>query len=473
MTVIATNTSAMRAANASMSASSALSTAMERLSTGKRINSAKDDAAGLAISNRMASQVRSMAMAVRNANDGMSLAQTAEGALGEITSMLTRMKELATNSATGTLKDSDRTALQSEMTQLTSEINNISKTTTFNGVSLLDGSQKSVKLQTGINSGETIGMSMIDTRAGTLGLTAQVTSVAVNATAFDAPTGTPAVPNITVNGQDIGAVAATAKDASAIAALVNATTAASGVTATAKNSVTATIGTVSNNDVLTIGNGTTNTAITMTGAEKDVNSVAAKINSVLRTVTGNQITASADSSGKLVLTSGDGSNISFANTTGTVITAAKDSLGTTDLTPTGTTASVGRGTVTLEGNGGTGVTIGGADPAKAGFSAVNVSAVSISSQAGASAAMAVFDAALDKISSGRGDLGAVQNRLQSTVNNLTTTSTNLSDAKSRIEDADFSAESTALAKAQILSQASTAMLAQANQSQQSVLKLLQ
>ena len=359
------------------------------------------------------------------------------------------------------------------MTQLTSEINNISKTTTFNGVSLLDGSQKSVKLQTGINSGETIGMSMIDTRAGTLGLTAQVTSVAVNATAFDAPTGTPAVPNITVNGQDIGAVAATAKDASAIAALVNATTAASGVTATAKNSVTATIGTVSNNDVLTIGNGTTNTAITMTGAEKDVNSVAAKINSVLRTVTGNQITASADSSGKLVLTSGDGSNISFANTTGTVITAAKDSLGTTDLTPTGTTASVGRGTVTLEGNGGTGVTIGGADPAKAGFSAVNVSAVSISSQAGASAAMAVFDAALDKISSGRGDLGAVQNRLQSTVNNLTTTSTNLSDAKSRIEDADFSAESTALAKAQILSQASTAMLAQANQSQQSVLKLLQ
>ena len=471
MTVIATNTSAMRAANASMSASSALSTAMERLSTGKRINSAKDDAAGLAISNRMASQVRSMAMAVRNANDGMSLAQTAEGALGEITSMLTRMKELATNSATGTLKDSDRTALQSEMTQLTSEINNISKTTTFNGVSLLDGSQKSVKLQTGINSGETIGMSMIDTRAGTLGLTAQVTSLAVNATNFAAPGA--GGPNITVNGQDIGAVAATAKDASAIAALVNATTAASGVTATAKNSVTATIGTVSNNDVLTIGNGTTNTAITMTGAEKDVNSVAAKINSVLRTVTGNQITASADSSGKLVLTSGDGSNISFANTTGTVITAAKDSLGTTDLTPTGTTASVGRGTVTLEGNGGTGVTIGGADPAKAGFSAVNVSAVSISSQAGASAAMAVFDAALDKISSGRGDLGAVQNRLQSTVNNLTTTSTNLSDAKSRIEDADFSAESTALAKAQILSQASTAMLAQANQSQQSVLKLLQ
>jgi flagellin len=456
MTVIATNTSAMRAANASMSASSALSTAMERLSTGKRINSAKDDAAGLAISNRMASQVRSMAMAVRNANDGMSLAQTAEGALGEITSMLTRMKELATNSATGTLKDSDRTALQSEMSQLTSEINNISKTTTFNGVSLLDGSTKSVKLQTGINSGETIGMSMIDTRSATLGLTAQVDATLI------VPTGPLATGDLTINGQ---AIAASAADAKTIATNINAVSGTSNVTATAKNSLTATVGTVTTGNTLVIGT----TTVTMTASEKSADSVAAKINTTLKAA-GSTISASTDANGALVLTEKDGGNIAITDANG-ILSNVKDVEGL--ATTIGTTAYTMRGSLTLEGQAGTGIVVAGATPGNAGLAASNVSAVSISSQAGAAAAMAVFDSALDKISSGRGDLGAVQNRLQSTVNNLTTTSTNLSDAKSRIEDADFSAESTALAKAQILSQASTAMLAQANQSQQSVLKLLQ
>ncbi|WP_294196634.1 flagellin [uncultured Sphingomonas sp.] len=471
MTVINTNTSAMRATNASSMASKALSTSMERLSTGKRINSAKDDAAGLAIANRMSSQTKSMAMAVRNANDGISLAQTAEGAMSEVTNMLTRMKELATQSANGTLQDSDRTALQSEMTQLTAEVNNVSKTTSFNGVNLLDGSSNSVKLQTGINANQNISMALTDTRASTLGLTAQVVSTQISATAFAAPAGTPPVPNITVNGQDINAVAATPKDAKAIAALVNATTANSGVTATAKNSISATVGTISTGNTLTIGDGTTNTVVTMTAAEKDVNSLAAKINSTLSNVSGNQINASVDSNGKLQLTSKDGSNISLANSSGSIVTNITDA-GNNSTAPSGTTAVVSRGTVTLEGAGGTGVTIGGADPGKAGFTAGSTSAISIASQTGASAAMSVIDNALDQVSAARGTMGAAQNRLESTVNNLTTTSTNLSDAKSRIEDADFSTETTALAKAQILGQASTAMLAQANQSQQGVMKLL-
>lgn len=458
MTVINTNTAAMRATNASTSANKMLSTSMERLSTGKRINSAKDDAAGLAIANRMTSQTKSMAVAVRNANDGISLAQTAEGAMGEVTNMLTRMKELATQSASGTLKDSDRTALQSEMTQLTAEVNNVAKTTSFNGVNLLDGSGDSVKLQTGINADQTISMKLTDTRASTLGLTAQVKGGAVTATAI-------ATGGVVVNGQDIGAVIAGDKDAAKIAAVINVTTPNSNVTATAKNSVSANVGTIAAGNTLTVGS----TTVTMTGAEKDANSVAAKINSTLAGVAGNKIAASTDSDGKLVLTSSDGSNIGLTDTN-SILSGAKDGLG--NSVTTGTTAVTVRGNVALEGQAGTSVTISGTAVADAGLTAASTSAISISSQIGASAAMSVIDGALDKVSAARGTMGAAQNRLESTVNNLTTTATNLSDAKSRIEDADFSTETTALAKAQILNQASTAMLAQANQSQQGVMKLL-
>src|SRR5690349_9159373 len=170
MTVINTNTAALRAQNGSRVANQALQTAMERLSTGKRINSAKDDAAGLAIASRMTAQVKSMNVAIRNANDGISLAQTAEGALGEVTNMLQRMKELSTQASNGTLSPSDRSTLQAEMTQLIAEVGNISKTANFNGVSLLDGKTGDVTLQTGINAGETISMSMLNTSSEKLGL---------------------------------------------------------------------------------------------------------------------------------------------------------------------------------------------------------------------------------------------------------------------------------------------------------------
>ncbi|KQN92363.1 hypothetical protein ASE95_06355 [Sphingomonas sp. Leaf231] len=462
MTVINTNTAAMRATNASTSANKMLSTSMERLSTGKRINSAKDDAAGLAIANRMTSQTKSMAVAVRNANDGISLAQTAEGALGEVTNMLTRMKELATQSANGTLKDSDRSALQAEMSQLTAEIGNVSKTTSFNGVNLLDGGQSSVKLQTGINAQQTIDMKLIDARASTLGLSAQVKGGAVNDTAI-------AANSITINGATVPAVVAGDKDAKKVADAINTTTLNSGVVATAKNAVTATVDATK----LTVGNSLVvdGKTVTLTAAEKDVTSLAAKINSSLNG-TGSQITASADKDGKLVLTSKDGSNIGLTNTSA-ILSDAATAEGTAVITAAAVGAAVARGAVTLEDTSGSGITIAGAGVANAGLTAAKTDGtMSIATQTGASAAMAVIDGALDKVSSARGDLGAAQNRLESTVNNLTTTVTNLSDAKSRIEDADFSTETTALAKAQILNQASTAMLAQANQSQQGVMKLL-
>ena len=269
MTVINTNVSALRAQSGSNKADAALSTAMERLSTGKRINSAKDDAAGLAVATRMTSEIRGITAAVRNSNDGISLVQTAEGAMGEITNMLQRMRELAVQSANGTSTADDRTNIQAEVTQLISQIGDVATRTTFNGTALMSAST-TITLQTGSKASETVDFTIGSMTAASLG---------VNAT--------------------------------------------------------------------------------------------------------------------------------------TVATAA-----------------------------------------------------------GATAALTAIDTALTTVTTQRANLGAVQNRLDATISNLTNRSTNLTESRSRIEDADFSVETTNLAKSQILTQAATAMLSQANQSQQNVLSLL-
>ncbi|WP_114954185.1 flagellin [Sphingosinicella terrae] len=276
MTVINTNTAALRAQNGSRLANQSLQTAMERLSTGKRINTAKDDAAGLAIASKMTSQIRGMNQAIRNSNDGISYAQTAEGALGEVTNMLQRIRELAVQSSSGTYSDADRTNLNAEVTELKAQITNILATTEFNGSRIFNSNASgatytaasgAVAIQTGVNSGDTVSVS---------------------------------------------------------------------------------------------------------------------------------------------------------------------------------------------------------------FSALSdlASGTAVDSSTNASTAIGNVDTALTNVATTRAKLGAAQSRLESTVNNLSNNVTNLSDARSRIEDTDFSAETTNLAKAQILSQASTAMLAQANQSAQGVLSLL-
>jgi len=270
MTVINTNVSALRAQNGSRMANKELETAMARLSSGKRINNARDDAAGLAIATRMNANVKGLSQAIRNANDGISLAQTAEGALSETSNILVRMRELAVQSANGTNVGTDRTAIQAEVTQLLAQVGDISGRTTFNGTSLLNSATTSIDIQTGVASGQTV-------------------SIAIG-----------------------------------------------------------------------------------------------------------------------------------------------------DMTATG----------------------------------LGVDGVDLSTAAGASSALATLDTAINTVAGQRASLGAVQNRLDSTVNNLTSSVENLTASKSRIEDADYSVETTKLASAQILSQASTAMLAQANQSQQGVLNLL-
>ena len=274
MSIINTNISAMKASNASISANKMLGTAMERLSTGTRINSAKDDAAGLAIATSMTAQVRGMNQAIRNSNDGIALAQTAEGALNEVTNMLQRVRELGVQAASGTYDDAtDRVYMQAEVDELTAQIDQVITNSEFNGVVLFDGSTATVTVQTGANAADTVDLTM------------------------------------------------------------------------------------------------------------------------------------------------------------------------TDLT-------------TLAASGGA------------------AGSYDVSTAAAANALLTSIDTELDSINSARATLGAGQNRLESVVNNLTTNATNLSDARSRIQDTDYSQETTALAKAQILSQASTAMIAQANQSQQNVLSLL-
>ena len=281
MTVIGTNVAAMRAQAASQNASMALQDSMEKLSSGKRINSAKDDAAGLAISTKMTAQIRGLNAAARNANDGISLAQTAEGALGQISNIVQRIRELAVQSANGTVTNADRLGLDNESRALIDQIDTIATTTNFNGVSLLNAAA-SVTIQTGINASDTVAIALIDSQSATL---------------------------------NIGKAA-----------------------------------------------------------------------------------------------------------------------------------------------------VQGAAPA--------ATEIDLANAANASAALVKLDSALNSIASARASLGASQNRLQVTVENIGSTVVNLTEARSRIEDVDFSAETTALAKAQILNQASTAMIAQANQAQQGVLSLI-
>ncbi|MDP4677992.1 MAG: flagellin, partial [Burkholderiaceae bacterium] len=156
MSVINTNVKALVAQESMRSNNLKLSSAMERLSTGLRINSAKDDAAGLAISNRMTAQIRGISMAVKNSNDAISMAQTADGAYGQVTSMLQRMRELAVQASTGTMTADDRSSLQLEVKELQAEIDNVAKSTRFNGMNLLDGSAQDIRVQTGANQGDTI-----------------------------------------------------------------------------------------------------------------------------------------------------------------------------------------------------------------------------------------------------------------------------------------------------------------------------
>ena len=474
-----------------------LATALNRLSSGLRINSAKDDAAGLAISERFSSQIRGLSQAARNANDGISLAQTAEGALGEVSTMLQRIRELSIQSANSTNSSSDRLALQNEVVELKNEIERISSTTSFNGTNLLNGDFGNGRFQVGANANQTINVSINSTSTSTMGAYRlqgfdgpNIDANASSVNGSTAATGT----QLTITGPDSDGTAsaityAANTDAFTIAASINAETANSGVSAEAYTKLEIggaangfTDGAISFN---LFGKNSTatvvNAVISGGGTGSGLNALVSAINTVSAT-TG--VTARVDSDA-VVLEQADGYDITITNlqAQGDVDMAAY--LGDSD------TLSAG-GVATMTSSGGAGTVMGRLSLyAESGFSVVDLNSevfgtttsvsagtlqqtadIDVGSISGSNDAIHVIDAAIGHVNGIRAQLGALQSRFESTISNLQTSVENLSAARSRIQDADFAAETAELTRTQILQQAGTAMLAQANSIPQNVLSLL-
>ncbi|NEX21715.1 flagellar biosynthesis protein FliC [Thiorhodococcus mannitoliphagus] len=572
--VINSNIMSLTAQRNLSNAQSSQNQAMTRLSSGLRINSAKDDAAGLAISQGLSSQVRGLNQAVRNANDGISLAQTAEGALQESTNILQRMRELAVQSANGTYDSGNRQTLNAESKQLKSELDRIAQTTSFNGQNILDGTLGKVDLQVGAYSNQTISMEIGSMSSSSLG-GASGDIVSAETTGSAALAGLTAG-DLTINDQAVSDLSSVVTGASTVQAGIDQiNTDLDGFGAQVSTMVEAK-GTSVGDGVLRAGTDTLTLDLTdnygnaskyvITGTE-NMNQLVEAIN----TESGGTISATVDDAGKLVLTAENAQSITVTDSTtadasgiangatnfSLVINdtsadkrGVKVEVATTDVAAIGLNTQDAAGTVTGMAATATGaadlkagdLNINGVDigPIDAGADAASgvtntieainkvsdqtgvvayqsgsvvalrsssgeeisikygtdatdtevkavtgllernatsgvgsVASVDISTAAGAQKAIGIIDKALEQINATRGDLGAVNNRLDYTINNLTNVSENAAASRSRIVDADFAAETAALSRAQVLQQAGTAMLSQANAAPQQVLSLLQ
>jgi flagellin len=490
MSVINTNVSSLLSQNSLQLNEKKLSTAMERLSTGVRINSAKDDAAGLAITTRMTSEIRGLTAAVRNANDGISVAQTAEGSLGEITNILQRLRELAVQSSNASNNATDRSFLDTEAQQLIAETDRIGSQASFNSIKLLDGTFTSQNFQVGAKQGETIVFNSIsDSRASGLGShvlsTAGTkmgiplaTAVATDVLSVNGVAARVAGDNFkltTANGGTSAAITYAANSgADVIATAINTAANTAGITATATNSATLSTLSASGTVAFDLNGSSISATITSTS---DLSAVAAAINGKS---TSTNVTATfgnpADKS-SLTLTAGDGRNIviSGLEIAGVATNTASVS-GVTVGAAVGTDSIVKTGTVNLVSSKGA-MTAANADvtvfaTASASSSFSSVAGISLTTQDTSTTALSVLDQALTQVNNTRAALGGLMNRFAATVSNQGTAIMNLSASRSRILDTDYAVETTNLAKAQIIQQAATAMLAQANQSSQSVLALL-
>lgn len=486
MSVINTNVSSLQAQNSLRLNETKLSNSMARLSSGVRINSAKDDAAGLAITTRMTSEIRGLNQAVRNANDGISVAQIAEGALGEITNILQRLREISVQSANASNNDTDRSFLNTEALQLTDEVMRIGTQTNFNGIKLLDGGFNSKQFQVGSNNGETITFSSIgDSRASALGanslvLDGSVTS-ATKAAATDLTGGNTVGAETdltlsTANGGTTSAISYSANDdAKTIALKINNAANSIGIQAIATNS--ATFGTLASSG--TVGmtlNGQSISAVV--NSTTDLSALASAINGQTGNTSITATFANQNDKSVMTLTSADGRDISILNfsNSGATKTAAFSGVTLTDG-GAATDSSIKTGTVSLISSKGA-ITAANANAdvfASAGTvtsTLTSVSGIDISTVANANSALTTIDAALTQVNNTRAGLGGLMNRFEAAISNQNTAITNLSASRSRILDTDYAVETTNLAKAQIIQQAATAMLAQANQSSQSVLALL-
>lgn len=558
--VINTNVQSINAQRNLNKSQSALGTSLQRLSSGLRINSAKDDAAGLAISNRFSTQVRGLNVAVRNANDGISFAQTTEGALSEVTTALQRIRDLAVQSANDTNSASDRQSLQAEVDQLVSEIDRIAGTTNFNGTNVLDGSKDSLSFQIGANANQTVSVKGVDAKASSLGSQPGVVqsrsdrvelgnaSVGTQGIQEDAQVNEAAavVSNFTIRTDSVDSndsvnIAATRyggnittvdtadlKDrtaddygsglAKSIADRINTVRVSGeeslqGVYATAETSFkgsdlaaadyTGTVNTsvtISGSSIETttnVGDGSIDTGdLVINGVdiqattfqENDADGSLANAINAKSDVTG--VTASVNKNGELELKAEDGRDIVITTTnaeTSNEIFGGGDRLGNGDSTQdrfnAGFTDLRISGQVTVTGT--DTLNFSGSTNAVAGFDDLSVSGAQENVQATGTIANADIttveasnltiesvDSALAQVDAFRADLGAVQNRFESTIRNLSSVSESLSAANSRILDADFASETATLAKNQVLQQAGISILAQANALPQQALSLL-
>lgn len=600
---INTNVASLNAQRNLTTSQSSLNTSLQRLSSGLRINSAKDDAAGLAISERLSSQIGGLNQAVRNANDGISLAQTAEGDLTQIGSNLQRIRDLAVQAANGSNSASDRAALNNEASQLISEINRVASSSNFNGVKLLDGSFTAQTFQVGANatSNDQISIASIaSAKSSALGVgsassyTTDVTggtngtgglrsgdltingfnigatssdgvsyangngSAIAKAAAINAASATTGVTataqattvsgntasgfataivagDVLINGVDIGALAAATSDegrGAQISAAINAKTSQTGVTATFDTTTGAVALTAADGRNITVSKSDTSTglATTVTGLGSATTGAATAVGTAgATTTTVGTVTLNSTSSGGIILASGGagGASTGAAAVTTNITYAAGDiQINGVDIgaiaaattatlqgdairdainlktKETGITATNAAGTLTLTSSLNAGysfttkgsatlantgfalgtTTVAGAGAAASGLTAgttaatatvgAGVSSLNLTTAAGATSALTTIDAALASVNSSRASLGAYQNRFSSAVSSLGTTAENLTASRSRIRDADFAQETASLTRGQVLQQAGTAILAQANALPQGVLALL-
>ena len=497
--IINHNITSLNTLNKLSANNNAVSKSLEKLSSGLRINKAGDDAAGLAISEKMRGQIRGLDQASANSQDGISLIQTAEGALNETTSILQRMRELAVQSATDTNTNDDRAKIQSETDQLAKEITRISNTTEFNTQTLVNGAVKSgsageMKFQIGANAAQNVSLSINAMDAKSLGVTrdAQAAALSSNGTMItgasmttgsSVPTGT-----VTVTAADVadsaatktwtttggGTVAITAAAgqgtaANALQFVFTASAGASPTAAQAGNVVTVSLGTTASN------NDTTNLQAAIRGlssvAGVDVsNWTVASAGTVSGSAVVANMAGGVDAGINVTATNGTSETVKVA-TNATSVNFTGNMKGLTLTKNSAATAAAAMGTTTLA------VTNDASSAAT--FSAGVLSAaanaaggINVSTQSAADAAITTINTAITTVSAERSKLGAMQNRLEHTINNLTTSSENISAAESRVRDVNMAKEMTNFQKNSILSQAATAMLAQANQQPQSVLQLL-
>lgn len=491
MTTINTNIGAITAQANMARVNEEMNMAMNRLSSGLRINAAKDDAAGMAIAEKMTSQITGLNQAVRNATDGKNLLDTTEGAHVEVSNMLQRLRELAVQSSNDTNTASDRNNLGAEAKQLITEINRVAKDSTFNGMNVLDGSFSTKQFQIGADSGQVLNVSVDSAAATDIGAHTLNSNVSLAAGAGTTDTGIAAATTINITGFAGSAELTTTGGESAeeMAAAINAVSASTGVTASAVTKVE--LSTFSAADTVTFDVNGANIGTVAVSDTTDLRGIADAINNQSGK-TGVTATVSADNS-TITLTDATGGDILIDNfTTGLGTTTMAATALNADGTAAGATAGVHKATLDDTANAaaisgqvelsstklfsvGTDVVTAGTVffEAAANTSSLNsVAEIDLTTQVGAAAALKVIDVALQKISQARSELGAVSNRLDSTISNLTNITVNVEAARSGVMDADFAKESSEMARAKILSQAGTAMLAQANKTSENVLSLL-